>query len=99
MSPGGLLLSGLIRAYQLLLSPVLPASCRFTPSCSAYGLEAIRSHGALAGGWLTVRRIARCHPWGGSGYDPVPENRSITNHSSHGPLCGSADHAHSSADQ
>jgi len=70
----GYVFSGLIRAYQLLLSPVLPASCRFTPTCSAYGLEAIRRHGALAGGWLTLRRIARCHPWGGWGHDPVPEH-------------------------
>jgi hypothetical protein len=56
----------------LVLSPWLPTSCRFTPSCSAYGLEAIRRHGALKGGRLTIGRILRCHPWGGSGYDPVP---------------------------
>ncbi len=95
MSPVGYLLSGSIRLYQLLLSPVLPASCRFAPTCSAYGIEAIRRHGALRGGWLAMRRVARCHPWGGSGYDPVPESRVP----SHGPLCGSANHAHGSADQ
>ncbi len=62
----------IIRLYQLVLSPWLPTSCRYTPSCSAYGLEAIRRHGALKGGRLTIGRILRCHPWGGSGYDPVP---------------------------
>ncbi len=67
-------LRGLIRGYQLLLSPILPAhSCRFLPSCSAYGMEALDRHGALAGTWLTIKRLSRCHPWGGSGYDPVPE--------------------------
>lgn len=85
MSPLALLFGGLIRAYQLLLSPVLPASCRFTPSCSAYGLEAIRRHGALAGGWLAVRRIARCHPWGGWGDDPVPDSLNAhRGHAHHG---------------
>ena len=62
----------LIRAYQLLLSPLLGASCRFTPTCSQYGIEAIRKHGPFRGGWLTLKRIARCHPWGGHGHDPVP---------------------------
>jgi putative membrane protein insertion efficiency factor len=71
---------GLIRAYQLLLSPVLPMSCRFQPSCSAYGMEAIRRHGALKGGWLTARRLMRCHPWGGWGHDPVPEAAMTTHH-------------------
>ena len=74
-APPGLLaraLLVLIRAYQLVLSPVLPPSCRFEPSCSRYAQEAVRTHGALRGGWLTVRRIVRCRPGGGSGYDPVP---------------------------
>lgn len=62
----------LIRLYQVLLSPLLGSNCRFHPTCSAYGIEAFRKWGALRGGWLTVRRIARCHPWGGQGYDPVP---------------------------
>jgi hypothetical protein len=74
MSPASLLLRGLIRSYQLFISPVLPAySCRFLPSCSAYGMEAVERHGAVTGSWLTVRRLLRCHPWGGSGYDPVPD--------------------------
>ena len=69
-----LLLIGLARGYQLLISPVLPQTCRFDPTCSGYAIEAVQIHGAARGGWLAVRRIARCHPWGGSGgYDPVPE--------------------------
>lgn len=68
-----MLIRGLIRGYQLLISPVLPPSCRFTPSCSAYAMEAVARHGAVAGSWLAVRRICRCHPWNDGGYDPVPE--------------------------
>jgi putative membrane protein insertion efficiency factor len=63
----------LIRFYRKGISPFLPASCRYTPTCSGYALEAVTRYGALKGGWLTVRRLLRCHPWGGSGYDPVPE--------------------------
>ncbi len=66
------LLRGLIRAYQLLVSPLLPPSCRYLPSCSEYAAEAIATHGAAYGTWLALRRVLRCHPWGGSGYDPVP---------------------------
>ncbi|MEP6871609.1 MAG: membrane protein insertion efficiency factor YidD [Anaerolineaceae bacterium] len=62
----------LIRVYQGSVSRVLPASCRYEPTCSAYAREAIGRHGALRGMWLAVRRLARCTPWGGSGYDPVP---------------------------
>ena len=69
----GLVLRLAIRGYQLLLAPVLPPSCRFFPSCSHYAEEAIARHGPLRGGFFAVRRICRCHPWGGSGYDPVPE--------------------------
>jgi uncharacterized protein len=65
-------LIALIRAYQWAISPLLPASCRFTPSCSAYAAEAIGRHGALRGSWLAARRLGRCHPWGGHGHDPVP---------------------------
>ena len=64
-----------IRFYQLVISPVLPPACRFYPTWSAYALEAIMTHGVLRGGWLALRRLARCHPWGGSGYDPVPPAR------------------------
>jgi putative membrane protein insertion efficiency factor len=70
-------LRGLIRFYQLFISPVLPPSCRYLPSCSAYAAEAITTHGALRGSWLAVRRLLRCHPWGGSGYDPVPPARAL----------------------
>ena len=65
-------LRGLIRLYQLGLSPILPPSCRYLPSCSHYAAEAIAVHGALHGSVLAARRLCRCHPWGGSGYDPVP---------------------------
>ncbi len=61
-----------VRAYQLLVSPLLRPSCRFLPSCSDYAIEAFERHGAVRGGGLALRRLARCHPWGGSGYDPVP---------------------------
>ncbi|NMB70037.1 membrane protein insertion efficiency factor YidD [candidate division WWE3 bacterium] len=62
----------LIKIYQIFLSPYLPNSCRFTPTCSAYSVEALKKHGFFKGLWLSVRRISRCHPWGGHGYDPVP---------------------------
>jgi hypothetical protein len=66
------LLAALIRGYQLVLSPLLPPSCRFTPSCSQYALEAITRHGAVRGTWLAARRLARCHPFHPGGFDPVP---------------------------
>ena len=62
----------LIRFYQNCISPLTPPSCRYTPTCSQYGLEALRKYGIVKGGWLTLKRVMRCHPWGGSGYDPVP---------------------------
>ena len=62
----------LIRFYQVCISPLKPPTCRFTPTCSAYALEALRKHGLFKGSWLAVRRILKCHTWGGSGYDPVP---------------------------
>ena len=61
-----------VRAYRLVLSPWIGHACRFQPTCSAYALEALDRHGALRGSWLAARRVARCHPWGSAGYDPVP---------------------------
>jgi putative membrane protein insertion efficiency factor len=66
------LLIGFLRAYRLLISPLYGQVCRYHPSCSAYALDAVRMHGAARGSWLTVRRLARCHPWAAGGYDPVP---------------------------
>lgn len=65
-------LLALVKFYQYCISPFTPPSCRFVPTCSQYAVEALRKHGPLKGSWLTLRRLARCHPWGGSGYDPVP---------------------------
>lgn len=62
----------LIRIYQITLSPFIGRNCRYTPTCSNYGIEAIKKYGAIKGGWLTIKRILSCNPWGGSGYDPVP---------------------------
>lgn len=67
-----LLLKGLIRAYQLFISPLLPPRCRFYPTCSTYALEAVDRYGAGRGGWLAVRRLAKCHPFHPGGLDPVP---------------------------
>jgi putative membrane protein insertion efficiency factor len=75
-------LRGIIRVYQLCLSPFCAGSCRFLPSCSDYAREAIALHGAWRGGWLGLWRLLRCNPWGGDGYDPVP------------PACGSHSHEH-----
>ena len=63
----------LIKVYQNFISPLLPATCRYQPTCSHYAKEALEKHGLLKGGWLAVKRIFSCHPWGGSGYDPVPD--------------------------
>ena len=62
----------LIAFYRICISPLLPPACRYTPTCSQYAQEAIRKYGPFRGGWLAFKRILRCHPWGGSGYDPVP---------------------------
>ena len=62
----------LIRFYQYAISPMLPPRCRYTPTCSQYAEEAVSKHGAFKGGWMALKRIARCHPFGGSGHDPVP---------------------------
>jgi putative membrane protein insertion efficiency factor len=74
MSPCARLLSTLIRAYRLFLSPFFGGQCRFHPTCSAYALEAVARHGAGRGAWLTVARLARCHPWHPGGLDPVPSD-------------------------
>ena len=66
------LLIGLVTLYRLLISPMLAPSCRYWPSCSEYAVDALRMHGAMRGGWLTARRLCRCHPWSGGGIDPVP---------------------------
>jgi len=70
--PLELLFTGLIRLYQLTISPLLPASCRYTPTCSQYSIEAIKKYGPIKGSYLAIRRILRCNPWGGHGHDPVP---------------------------
>jgi hypothetical protein len=64
-----------IRAYRLILSPFIGQHCRFTPTCSAYSLEAIEQYGALRGSWLTIKRLSRCHPWHIGGWDPVPHSK------------------------
>lgn len=74
-SVGARVLLGLIGVYRRFISPMFGPRCRFAPSCSAYALEAVREHGALRGSWLAVRRIGRCHPFNGGGYDPVPPRR------------------------
>ena len=68
-------LIGLVWAYRYTLSPLLGTNCRFEPTCSVYAAQAVRAHGAARGSWLALRRLLRCHPWGGSGYDPVPGER------------------------
>ncbi|MDX5417716.1 MAG: membrane protein insertion efficiency factor YidD [Hymenobacteraceae bacterium] len=66
------LLLALIWVYRNMISPLKPATCRYTPTCSAYALGAVNKYGPFKGGWMAMKRIGRCHPWGGSGYDPVP---------------------------
>ena len=67
-------LIGLVKLYRLAISPWLGMNCRFQPTCSEYAIEALQKHGVFRGTWLAAKRIGRCHPWGGSGYDPVPRN-------------------------
>ena len=69
---------GMIRGYQLLVSPVLAPTCRYEPTCSAYALKAVSRFGAARGGWLSLKRMVSCHPWGGAGFDPVPLSVSRT---------------------
>lgn len=87
-----------IRGYQRLISPVIHAiggpgsGCRYTPTCSEYFLQAVENHGVFRGGWLGVKRIARCHPWGGSGHDPVPDAVSLHSHAEmHGSVAQDAE--------
>ncbi len=65
----------LIKGYQNFISPLTPNTCRYSPTCSSYAIKALESHGLLKGGWLAIKRIASCNPWGGSGYDPVPPKK------------------------
>lgn len=69
----------LVRFYQVAISPLTPATCRYSPTCSHYTVEALKVHGLFTGGWLAIKRIFSCHPWGGSGYDPVPEKNTHKN--------------------
>ncbi|GHU01452.1 hypothetical protein FACS1894186_4190 [Alphaproteobacteria bacterium] len=71
------IVSGVIRLYQIITPPALRGHCRFTPTCSAYAREAVGRFGVVRGGWLAVCRLARCAPWGGEGYDPVPQDRRL----------------------
>lgn len=71
------LIIGFVRFYQIAISPWLGKSCRYSPTCSQYMIEAIREWGPLKGGWMGLKRIGRCHPWGGDGYDPVPKKDEI----------------------
>ena len=89
-SPGAALLRGFVRFYQYFISPLTGPNCRYAPTCSEYAMEALEKHGALKGTWLTLRRLSRCHPLGGSGYDPVPEDTrtSITNTAAMAPRAG-----------
>ena len=81
------ILLGAVRIYRAAISPMLGAffgatgGCRFVPTCSAYAAEAVRERGAIHGGWLSVKRVCRCHPWGGHGHDPVPSKHSVTQES------------------
>ena len=65
----------LIRVYQLIISPLLGSNCRFMPTCSEYAMESLRSYGLIKGSYLTIKRIGKCHPWGGHGYDPIPTKK------------------------
>jgi len=73
MKPAAFVLSLPVRFYRAVLSPLIGSNCRYQPTCSAYTLEALEKHGAIKGGWLSLKRITSCHPWGGSGIDNVPD--------------------------
>ncbi|MCZ4281602.1 membrane protein insertion efficiency factor YidD [Kiloniella laminariae] len=74
------LLLGLIKLYQYGISPYTPAGCRYHPTCSQYASDALVAHGVVKGGWMALKRLGRCHPWGGHGYDPVPESPDCSQH-------------------
>jgi len=92
MSPLARVLYGLVIVYQWTLSPFIGRHCRFLPTCSNYALDALSKHGAIRGSQLAGRRLLRCHPWGGSGYDPVPEPGEDHRHGDN--PCGGAHHQH-----
>jgi len=73
MKPVAFVLSLPVRFYRAVISPLIGSNCRYQPTCSAYALEALEKHGAIKGGWLSLKRITSCHPWGGSGIDNVPD--------------------------
>ena len=76
------IISGIIGLYRYLVSPILGPNCRYTPTCSEYSQEAVMRFGVLKGGWIAIKRIVSCHPWGKSGYDPVPEKKPNSNNES-----------------
>lgn len=84
----GLVLIGIARAWQLGPSRIMPPTCRYSPSCSQYAIEAVRAHGAIKGGWLAFWRLLRCQPWGGYGYDPVPGKKTPDDKTNDGCGCG-----------
>ena len=81
MSPLAWVITKLVRFYRLVISPYMISRCRYEPSCSYYMLDAVKEHGGLRGGWMGLKRISRCHPWGGHGYDPVPLKSEIKSES------------------
>lgn len=74
-SPIALVFADVVYFYRYLISPLLNATCRYQPTCSQYALDALKMHGGFKGGWMALKRIGRCHPWGGSGFDPVPKDK------------------------
>ena len=92
MNPITWLFKALIKGYQWFISPVLPKSCRYYPTCSSYALEALNIHGPLKGGWMGLKRILRCHPWNDGGFDPVPDPHDINHHHGAHHSCGHPHH-------
>ena len=97
MSWGSRLVALPVWGYRLFISPWLPPSCRYRPTCSEYALEALKLHGPIKGGYLTTRRLMRCHPFGGHGYDPVPGSETSGASAHHNHSCGHV-HAHADAE-